>query len=283
MMTMHKILSRLAVLLTVTAVILVTPPSGPLLLNNSFATYEEPVAIDSRIKTLIYTANQIFSIEANYGYQTFIEFGLKEKIKTIVVGDSVSWNINPVNNKLFLRPYQKSGKTNMTVITDQRTYVFDLVARSPEDDGLDRTLTYIVRFYYPDSEDEFSIIDKFREGAQEKNQKFSLQGHIYNTQYENLNHNYSISRANLKEENQDIAKNHKEEDLIKPIEVFDNSYVTFLKFRSSHLPQIFSINENGSETKLKMVQFEKYIVVNGVHKALRLRYKKSILTLSNNE
>ena len=36
----------------------------------SFALAQEPVAIDSRIKTFIYTKNQVFKIDANYGYQS---------------------------------------------------------------------------------------------------------------------------------------------------------------------------------------------------------------------
>ena len=89
----------------------------------SFALAQESVAIDSRIKTFIYTKNQVFKIDANYGYQSFVEFAENEKVKTIAIGDGVSWNINPSGNKIFLRPFEKTGKTNMTVITNKTAFI----------------------------------------------------------------------------------------------------------------------------------------------------------------
>ena len=234
-----------------------------LFLFYSFAFAQEPVAVDSRIKTLIYTSNQVFTVEANYGYQSFIEFALTEKIKTIAVGDAVSWNLNPVGNKLFLRPYQKSGRTNMTIITDQRTYVFDLIARTHDEGGVDRNLAYIVRFYYPDSEDEFLMGNDSKEVN-----KFSLENKLYNVQYENLNRNYSLAGS---------------ASSITPAEVFDNSHVTFFNFKSAKIPQIFTVNNDESESRLKMVQFKNSIIVDGVHKNLRLRYKNMKVTVINND
>jgi type IV secretion system protein VirB9 len=227
----------------------------------NFSYSNEPVAIDSRIKTLIYTKNQIFRIEANYGYQSFIEFAENEKIKTIAVGDNVSWSINPAANKVFLRPFEKEGKTNMTVITDKRTYVFDLIARS-DSDSVDKNLTYIVRFYYPEKQDEFSI------GVDPKNESnFSFNGKTYNVNYNNLHHNYSAVG----------------DKSIEPLEVFDNSNVTFFRFKSKKIPRIFIINRDKSETQVKMVEFKNYIVIDGVHKKLHLRYKNLVTIITNND
>ncbi len=46
---------------------------------------------------------------------------------------------------LFVKPMQPTARTNMTVVTDQRTYLFDLVA-SPG-----ATPVYVLRFTYPPS------------------------------------------------------------------------------------------------------------------------------------
>lgn len=221
----------------------------------------EPVAIDSRIKTLIYTKNQIYRVEANYGYQSFIEFADNERVKTIAVGDNVSWSINPAGNRVFLRPFEKEGRTNMVVVTEQRTYVFDLVARS-DADNVDKNLTYIVRFYYPEKKDEFSI------GTDPKlESNFSLNGKTYNVSQGTIHHNYAVSGDRE----------------IEPLEVFDNSSVTFLRFKGKKIPRVFIVNKDKSETQAKMVEFKKYIVIDGVHKKLHLRYKNSVTVVNNND
>jgi len=113
------------------------------ILNEAWA--EMPIAVDTRIKTFIYTPNEVFIIKVNYGYQTFIEFSPSEVIKTIAAGDAVSWSITPSGNKIFIKTLEKTGKTNISVITDKRSYIFDLIARDNTDE-VDRELTYAVRF-----------------------------------------------------------------------------------------------------------------------------------------
>ena len=43
---------------------------------------------------------------------------------------------------------EKNIRTNMTIITNKRTYQFDIVAKELED-GYDKDLVYVVRFQYP--------------------------------------------------------------------------------------------------------------------------------------
>ena len=226
----------------------------------SFALAQEPVAIDSRIKTFIYTKNQVFKIDANYGYQSFIEFAENEKVKTIAIGDGVSWNINPSGNKIFLRPFEKTGKTNMTVITDKRTYTFDLVARSDSEE-MDGDLAYIARFFYPKEDDELDLgVDADQEDS------FALDGKTYNIAYDKLHQNYSVNG----------------DQFISPRDVLDNSYVTFFRF-AGKIPRVFVVNKDKSENQLKMVRFKDYFIVDGVHNKLRLRYKDRIAEVTNND
>ena len=37
----------------------------------------QPITTDSRIKTLVFNANEVFNITTHYGYQSNIEFGAK--------------------------------------------------------------------------------------------------------------------------------------------------------------------------------------------------------------
>jgi type IV secretion system protein VirB9 len=108
-----------------------------------------PVPTDSRIKTFVYHANDVYRVLTHYGYQMNIEFGEDEEIDTISVGDRTGWQITPTENRLFIRAMDDKAHTNMTVITDQRSYQFDLYAAQPGEQGWDE-LVYVVRFYYPE-------------------------------------------------------------------------------------------------------------------------------------
>jgi type IV secretion system protein VirB9 len=43
---------------------------------------------------------------------------------------------------------EKNIRTNMTIITNKRTYQFDIVSKELEDEN-DKDLVYVVRFQYP--------------------------------------------------------------------------------------------------------------------------------------
>lgn len=48
----------------------------------------------------------------------------------------------------FIKPMEKNIRTNMTIITNKRTYQFDIVSKELEDEN-DKDLVYVVRFQYP--------------------------------------------------------------------------------------------------------------------------------------
>ena len=84
----------------------------------------------------------------HFGFQSHIEFAKNEEIQTITLGDSYAWKITPLANRLFIKPLEKNIRTNMTIITNKRTYQFDIVAKELED-GEEKDLVYVIRFYYP--------------------------------------------------------------------------------------------------------------------------------------
>ncbi len=107
-----------------------------------------PLTTDSRIRTYIYNPNEIYLLPLHHGFQSHIEFAKFEEIQTISLGDSYAWKITPLQNRLFIRPLEKNITTNMTIITNKRTYQFDLVAQEYEE-GLEADLVYVVKFQYP--------------------------------------------------------------------------------------------------------------------------------------
>ncbi len=116
-----------------------------------FAMDEDyPITTDNRIKTYIYSPNEVFLLVLHYGFQSSIEFGKNEEIQNINLGDSYAWKISPLGNRLFIKPMEKNIRTNMTIITNKNTYQFDIVAKELED-GEEKDLVYVVRFVYPKS------------------------------------------------------------------------------------------------------------------------------------
>ncbi len=110
----------------------------------------QPVITDSRIKTLVYNENDVYSLLTHHGYQASIEFGDKESIRTISVGDRISWQIIPDGRRIFLRSLVAGASTNMSVITNLRSYQFDIRATNGGPLPVREDLVYAVRFYYPD-------------------------------------------------------------------------------------------------------------------------------------
>lgn len=109
----------------------------------------QPITTDSRIKTFVYNQNEVFAITTHYGYQSNIEFGPKEQIDTISVGDRVGWQIVPAGRRLFIRAMEENARTNMTVVTNLRAYQFDLRSSAADAVFGSEELTYVVRFFYP--------------------------------------------------------------------------------------------------------------------------------------
>lgn len=140
MIARNTILTKLIVLLSLL---------GLFGVHASFAEDDDmPLTIDNRIKTYIYSPNEIYLMVLHFGFQSHIEFAVGEEIQTISLGDAYAWEINPLANRLFIKPMAKNIRTNMTIITSKRTYQFDIVSEELDKDDM-KDLAYVIRFYYP--------------------------------------------------------------------------------------------------------------------------------------
>lgn len=120
--------------------------------NSCFA--EIPLATDRRIKTYVYNENEVFLLLIKTGFQSSVEFEKGEEIKTMSLGDSYSWSLTPVGNVLFIKPLEDDVRTNMTIITNRRTYQFDVASYKGDDAEFNQDVSYVVRFYYPKQENQ---------------------------------------------------------------------------------------------------------------------------------
>jgi type IV secretion system protein VirB9 len=119
-------------------------------LKSKNSAYDDnlPITVDNRIKTYIYNPNEIYLLVLHFGFQSHIEFAKGEEIETLSLGDTYAWKLTPLGNRLFIKPMEKNIRTNMTIITNKRTYQFDLVAKDLDDED-EKDLVYLVRFFYP--------------------------------------------------------------------------------------------------------------------------------------
>jgi type IV secretion system protein VirB9 len=106
-------------------------------------------AADQRVRTLAYDPDQIITVAGRPGIQSTIEFRSDERIENIAVGNSSSWQVTPNRrgSVVFLKPLQAAARTNMTVVTDQRVYLFDLIPAKKDSEPV-----YVMRFSYPHSD-----------------------------------------------------------------------------------------------------------------------------------
>ena len=103
-------------------------------------------AQDPRLVERLYDPTQVVRIEGKVNVQSTIQFGEGEVIENVAIGDSQSWQVTPNRraNLLFVKPLAPRATTNMTVVTNRHTYLFDLVANPNS-----RTPLYVLTFTYP--------------------------------------------------------------------------------------------------------------------------------------
>jgi type IV secretion system protein VirB9 len=254
---------------------------------NAAVNYGNPISVDSRIKTFVYSPNEVFTVVFSQGYYSYIEFAEGEKINNIAIGDASSWKVNHYDNKLFIMPFEVSSRTNMIITTTKkRNYIFDLISRpnydkypnaNPgPDDGSEKVshdysaekdISYIVRFYYPQVEDEFDVdLDEVSTPTQMHHISQEPEKVI---QENNTKYNYTyIDEGN----NLDIV----------PIELFDDGYLTYFKFRDNNkIPKIFTEGENKTRVPCRRLLLDDYIIIKGVYKKLFMHYENDEVEIIN--
>lgn len=103
-------------------------------------------AQDSRLVTVKYDPDKVIQIRGRVKVQATIRFDDSERIENVAIGDSNAWQVTPNKraNLLFIKPLEADAATNMTVVTNERTYFFDLVASNSGKP------VYVLNFDYPE-------------------------------------------------------------------------------------------------------------------------------------
>ena len=227
------------------------------IINTAIATIDKPIATDSRIRTFIYSPNEVFRIVVHYGYQTNIEFADGEEVQTISVGNNYAWQLSPLGRRLFIKPLEENILTNMTLITNKRTYQFELLSKDLA--GLtDEELVYVVRFFYPNDNQDIALPDNINAGAE--NDIIPVM--------QPYNFDYKISGPVF----------------LAPTKVFDDGINTYFKFSTS-LDKIPVIENKVDNDFVKMTpkKVKDYILVNAVSKTFLISLNNQRVEIINNK
>lgn len=203
-----------------------------------------PIALDSRIKTYIYSENEVFRLVIHYGYQTSIEFADGEEIQTISVGNNYAWQITPVGRRLFIKPLEENISTNMTILTNKRSYQFDIESRLLSY-AADEELVYVVRFFFPEGDFDTT-----------RSQIASVEAEPIPV-VKPFNFNYTLTGC----------------DKLAPLKVFDDGTNTFFKFPEGQSLPKFQVIKGNSAVECIPRRRGEYIILNTVASHFRLIFK----------
>lgn len=217
-----------------------------------------PIKIDHRVRTVLYQPDEVYNYTGHYRYQTVIEFAPDEVVQTISMGDSTAWMMNPAGNRLFLKPIEQDATTNMMLLTNKRTYLFELHAKETEDIN-DKNMMFIMRFIYPDDVQTRTV----------SNYLDAIPNPEESEDPSKYNYNYTISGS----------------DEIAPLRIFDDGEFTFFQFqdKNAEVPAFFWVDEQGNESLINYRTRGDYIVVERVTKRFTLRHGNEIVCVFNED
>lgn len=229
-----------------------------LLWNTSAFALDKPSAspYDKRIQHVAYNASDIVPLVAANGIVTNIIFGEGEQIQNYVTGFSSAWEFAAVGNHFFLKPREEQGQTNLVIVTDRHTYVFDLNTHWKSS-----LATYQLRFTYPQEE------QAKREREAEKNE---VKERLQQSPTAAVNRRYTMNFGSAPESRQ-----------IAPVEAFDNGQFTFLRFaENADFPAVYRHTSEG-EILINSHVEKGYLVIHGLYPELMLRAGQAVVGIYN--
>ncbi len=253
---MKKVLLAACVAISLTARAEVLPAAG---------------AYDARIRVVNYNPSNVVRLNTFFGVSTHIQFSSAETIQDVAVGDDLAWQVVPRRNNLFVKPKAKQGDTNITVVTNLRTYHFivTLIGDPGKDSKgawADRNLTYSLSFRYPD--DEKALRDARAAVEAEKARKRDVQERLKSAPAK-AGHNMDYWVAGHEE--------------VSPTGAYDDGRFMYLTFSSNRdMPAVYETDSNGAESLVNShVTSGNTIVIQRLVKNLMLRKGEFVASVLN--
>lgn len=240
-----------------------------LLASLAFMLAAPLAAQDNRLQTLVFDENAVVRIDGRVKVQTTIKFAPDEVIENVAIGDSAAWQVQPnkAQTILFVKPLEPAARTNMTVVTDKRTYLFDLVA-SPRNSAL-----YVLQFRYPElekaaEEARLAAIAEAEAQALRAAAEPAAMGGDPGQAADPAKLNFAWASAGAAE--------------LIPTRTYDDGDAVFLTWpQGIAIPAILVTNEDGDEGPVNYTVRGATVVVEGVPPQIILRSGRDTATLTN--
>lgn len=225
-------------------------------------------ADDARLVDRLYDPGQVVRIQGKVGVQASIKFAEDEHIENVAIGDSQTWQVTPNKraNMLFVKPLSDRAVTNMTVVTDRHTYLFDLVASPAHKNPL-----YVLAFTYPKElkepkEVELAASDDAVPAGPTEVELAAASDPYAVVDPATLNFAWTPSGSKT----------------LLPQRIYDDGEATFLTWTAgSTLPAILIKDHEGTEGPVNFAVRGDVIVVEGVPREIVLRAGDDAATLLN--
>ncbi|MDE2052329.1 MAG: TrbG/VirB9 family P-type conjugative transfer protein, partial [Gammaproteobacteria bacterium] len=183
---------------------------------------------DPRIRVVPYRPDAVYRLRGYAGYQIDITFAPGERFVGLGVGDSKGVTFAADSNHLFLKPRAARVATNLTVLTNRRTYLFDYQSAPIPPDPSGADVIYALRFEYP--------VARARAASPERRQVETALAAAQRVRPRNYDYWYCGDPS------------------LEPAAAWDDGVQTTLVFGAhADLPAVFASNEDGSES---LVNFE---------------------------
>jgi type IV secretion system protein VirB9 len=205
---------------------------------------------DSRIRTAMYNADEVYRLSGFVGYHVDLEFAADESFVGISAGDPEALTYSAHDNVLTLRPKAATAQMNLTVTTTKRRYYFDYTIYSRTPSRFGDEVMYAVRFSYPpEPGGTLTLAEQV-----ERDLAAARSAHARNVDYW-----FCGSKS------------------IKPVAASDNGVHTRLRFGArGELPAIFVRNDDGSESLLNFSIDDGDVVIHRVAARFILRRGKLV-------
>jgi type IV secretion system protein VirB9 len=191
----------------------------------------------------------VYRLRGYVGYQIDITFAPGERFMGIGVGDAKGITFAANANHLFIKPRVTHVATNLTVLTDRRTYLFDYQSEPKLPDPTGADVIYALRFEYP--------LQVASLASRRRLRVETALGAAQSARARNYDYWYCG----------DVP--------LKPMAAWDDGVQTTLVFAAqAELPAVFALNEDGSESLLNFDVQAGHIVVQRVARRLILRRGK---------
>ena len=204
---------------------------------------------DPRIRVAPYSSNRVYRLYGYVGYQMDIEFAPGERFKGLAAGNMEGIAFKAEGRHLFIKPRVARLRTNLTVLTNRRTYEFDYSVSSGIPDPAKHQVIYALRFSYP----------RPRSTAALPNARQRIAADLARGPAAPRNYDYWYCGS----------------PSLKPEAVWDNGVQTWIRFGARQaLPAIFVLGADGSESLVNFSVHQGDVVVQRVVRRLVLRRGK---------